>query len=135
MAASMRAPRELASFQVWPALAYALALLVMGSLPVAPPGAAEVSDKTVHSVAFGLLAMLSARAFLHLDPRASRSAALARGFAAAVIVGGALELWQALLPYRSCELLDWAADALGAALAVVLLGIAWSVFRRGRAPQ
>jgi VanZ family protein len=107
----------------------------MGSLPVAPPGAAEVSDKTMHFVAFGLLAMLSARAFVYLDPRASRLAALARGFAAAVIVGGSLELWQALLPYRSCELLDWVADSLGAALAVVLLGMGWWVFWRRRPPQ
>ena len=134
MSAPKRVRRDLASFQVWPALAYAAAILVMGSLPVAPPGAAEVSDKTMHFVAFGLLAMLSARAFLHLDPRASRKAALARGFAAAVIVGGALELWQALLPYRSCELLDWVADAFGAALAVVLLGTGWALSRRGAPP-
>ena len=134
MAAPKRALRDLASFQVWPALAYAVVILIMGSLPVAPPGAAEVSDKTMHSVAFGLLAMLSARAFCHLDQRASRSAALARGFASAVAVGGALELWQALLPYRSCELLDWAADTLGAALAVVLLGSGWAL-SKSRAPK
>jgi VanZ family protein len=134
MAAPKRALRHLASFRVWPALAYAVVILIMGSLPVAPPGAAEVSDKTLHSVAFGLLAMLSARAFVHLDPRASRWAALARGFASAVAVGGALELWQALLPYRSCELLDWVADAFGAALAILLLGTGWALWK-GRAAK
>jgi VanZ family protein len=36
-----------------------------------------------------------------------------------VLLGGALELWQALLPYRTCEFLDWVADALGAALGVL----------------
>jgi hypothetical protein len=35
-------------------------------------------------------------------------------------VGGALELWQALHTYRTCEFLDWVADGEGAAVAVAL---------------
>jgi VanZ family protein len=120
------------SFRVWPALAYSSFILVMGSLPVAPPGAAEVSDKTLHFVAFGIMAVLACRALSQLDPGASRPVLLGRGFGAAVLIGGALELWQSLLPYRSCELLDWIADSLGAGLGVAALALVWAL-RKPRA--
>jgi VanZ family protein len=54
-----------------------------------------------------------------------------RGFAASTALGALLELWQAFLPYRSAELLDWVADALGAALAALLLVAFWRLAERG----
>jgi VanZ family protein len=98
---------------------------VVGSLPMAPPGAEHVSDKTLHAIAFGIFAWLASRAVRVLRPAGSRAGALLAGFAASVALGGGLELWQMLLPYRSAEWLDFLADALGALLAVALAAIVW----------
>jgi VanZ family protein len=112
-------------------VAYAAALLVLGSLPMGPQQTAGLSDKTLHFIAFGVLAWLCWRALRELRPDAPVWLPLLGGFTASVLCGGVLELWQALLPYRSCELLDWVADALGALLAVVLTGVVW-LFSRVR---
>ena len=99
---------------------YAAALLVLGSLPMAPTQAARLSDKTLHFIAFGILAWLCWRALRELRRDAPIWLPLLGGFTASVLCGGLLELWQALLSYRSCELLDLVADALGALLAILL---------------
>jgi VanZ family protein len=121
------------SFQVWPAFLNAIAILVVGSLPMAPPGAEKFSDKTLHAIGFGIFAGLAARAGRALYPRAPQSKVLFVGFAASALFGGALELWQALLPYRSAEFLDFAADALGALIAVLLTAGLWQL-ARAKAP-
>jgi len=120
------------SFRVWPAALDALLILVIGSLPVAPPGTQRFSDKTLHCIAFGILAWLASRAFRHLSPEAP-ARALVRGFLASVALGGGLELWQALLPYRSSELLDFVADAIGALIAVLITAGVWQL-TRAKAP-
>ena len=99
---------------------YAAALLIVGSLPMAPPASPQLSDKTLHFIAFGILAWLCWRALRELRPDAPSWLPLLGGFAASVSCGGVLELWQGLLSYRSCELLDVVADALGALLAIIL---------------
>jgi VanZ family protein len=116
------------SFRVWPAALDAALILVIGSLPVAPPGAERFSDKTLHCIAFGIFAWLACRAFRHFSPEAS-GRALAFGFAASVALGGGLELWQALLPYRSSEFLDFVADALGALIAMLITAGVWQLTR------
>jgi VanZ family protein len=121
------------SFRVWPALLDAALILVMGSLPMAPPGAEKVSDKTLHAIAFGIFAWLASRAARFLRPAGSSANALLAGFAASVALGGGLELWQMLLPYRSAEWLDFVADAVGALLAVALTAVGWQL-RRAKAP-
>jgi VanZ family protein len=58
------------------------------------------------------------------------------GFLVSVAVGGALELWQALLSYRSCELLDWVADSIGALLGAGLYaGVQHVLGPRARAAE
>jgi VanZ family protein len=94
-----------------------LAIFVVGSLPGAPPVARELSDKAQHAIGFGLLAWLWCRALHRLLPSSSLGGVALGGFGVSVGVGGLLELWQALLSYRTCEFLDWIADAMGAALA------------------
>jgi len=107
---------------------------VIGSLPVAPPGAEKFSDKTLHCIAFGLFAGLACRALRYLSPGAPVRA-LWGGFASSVALGGGLELWQALLPYRSAEFLDFAADALGALIAVLITAGLWQLTRaKARVP-
>ena len=120
---------RLRSFRVWPALLDAALILVVGSLPEAPPGAEKVSDKTLHAIAFGIFAWLASRAVRFLRPEGSPAGALLAGLAASVGLGGGLELWQMLLPYRKAEWLDFVADAVGALLAVALTGVVWRVGR------
>jgi len=110
----------------------ALLILVIGSLPVSPPGTGRFSDKTLHCIAFGIFAWLACRAFRYLSP-AAPARALLRGFASSVALGGGLELWQSLLPYRSAELLDFVADALGALVAVLITAGVWQL-TRAKAP-
>jgi VanZ family protein len=100
------------------AVLYVLAIFVVGSLPAAPAVARDMSDKLQHAVGFALLAWLWCRAFRALRPTSSLSRLALGGLLVSVGVGGALELWQALLSYRTCEFLDWVADAVGALVAV-----------------
>ena len=119
------------AFQVWPAAVCTLLILVLGSIPQGPPGPQQLNDKTLHFIGFGVAAALWCRACRHLWPDAPTRVAALRGFAMSTALGALLELWQAFLPYRSAELLDWVADALGAALAALLLTAFWRLAERG----
>lgn len=121
------------SIRVWPALLDAALILLVGSLPMGPPGADKVSDKTLHAIAFGIFAWLASRAFRFLRPSGPSSRALLAGFTASVALGGGLELWQMLLPYRSAEFLDFVADAVGALIAVAFTAVVWQL-QGARAP-
>ena len=133
---SAPSPRRLWwSWHVWPALLDAAAILVVGSLRSAPPGAEHFSDKTLHGVAFSIFAWLAVRAIRFVRPAWPVSRVLLAGFLASSALGGGLELWQGLLPYRDSEFLDFVADAIGAAIAMLLTGAAWQLLRpRASAP-
>lgn len=121
----------LLSFQVWPAWVYTLLIFVLGSLPSPPPGPARLDDKALHLLGFALLAGLFCRALRHLRPGLGALEVLLGGFAGSMSLGAALELWQALLTYRSCELLDWVADSVGAAIGATV-SVTWSWLWRAR---
>lgn len=108
------------SWELALAVLYVLAIFLVGSLPGAPRVTQGVSDKLQHAVGFALLAWLWCRALRRLRPQSSLARAALGAFLVSTAVGGALELWQAVLSYRTCEVLDWVADALGAAVAVGL---------------
>jgi VanZ family protein len=109
-------------------------IFVVGSIPQGPPGPQSLNDKVLHFIGFGFAAWLWCRACRYLAPAASEATAALRGALASTALGGVLELWQALLPYRSAELLDFVADALGAALAALLTAAFWRLSRRGALP-
>lgn len=104
----------------------ALAFFVIGSLPASAASSPAISDKLLHLLGFGLLAALWCRALGRLWPAASISTVALGGAAVSSALGGALELWQGMLGYRSREWLDFCADVLGAALAA----LAWAVWQR-----
>src|SRR3954453_13996825 len=81
-----------------------------------PPG---LSDEVLHFTGYALMSA-GAVGFCHEPRRLGLPALLAAG------VGGAVEIAQAFTPDRSPELLDFAADAAGAALGW-LLALAWLV--------
>jgi VanZ family protein len=110
--------RAWASLDVLAAALYSAAIFVIGSLPATPAVARGVSDKIQHALGFALLAWLSCRAVRRLRSSWTLPRLLVSSAAFSILIGGALELWQGLLGYRSCELLDWVADGLGAGIGV-----------------
>jgi VanZ family protein len=106
---------------VLPALLYLAAIFYGGSIPLrAPPIDIGLSfDKLLHLLVFGGLQVLLVRA---LRPgRLSFASKNWFAVAAASGIGLLLELYQATLPHRSAELMDWVADTLGALLAAALV--------------
>lgn len=91
----------------------AVFLFIVSVIPV-PEGGPEIPyfDKLVHLCEYFLFAWLLARAF-RAGPRAFRNA-----WSMAVGYGIAIELVQAMIPWRSAELLDAIANAIGAALGI-----------------
>ncbi len=115
---------------LWASICTAL-FFVAGSLPAGPGGSQGSLDKVLHAVGFGLLAGLWCSALAELRPRLGLLLPAAGGFLASSAFGGLLELWQGRLGYRSCELLDWIADMVGA----FAVAGAWAAWRaRGRGP-
>jgi VanZ family protein len=131
-----RPGRAWASIDVVVAGLYALAIFVVGSLPATPAVARDMSDKLQHAVGFALLAWLMCRALRRLGSNWALPRLMVYGALLSIALGGALELWQGLLAYRSCELLDWVADALGSAIGVAIhAGLVVVLGRRPRAAQ
>jgi VanZ family protein len=114
------------------AVSWAAAIAVFGVLPTQSTihavsgGRDELSTAAGHFVAYALLAFVLAVALD--DWRLSRRAALGAA-ALAVSLGVAIELVQAPLPYRDCQLADALVDVAGAALGLA----AFSAAARARA--
>jgi len=107
--------RELAAWA--PAILYAVLIFALSSLPRPPPfvpPALLSLDKLLHLAEYAVLGALVARAL-----RAGGWPA-ARVFAGTLLVGSLYgagdELHQALVPERSADVRDWAADTAGTAL-------------------
>lgn len=118
------------------AVAWALVIVSFGVVPThaalqAVAGDGESAAATAgHFAEYALLAFLLAGA-LGGWRRDVRSALL--GGVLAVGLGIAIELVQAPLPYRDCQLSDVAVNAAGAALGLALFSVA-APARRDRAP-
>ena len=101
----------------------AVAVVSIAILSLLPPdrlpGEVAVSDKLLHALAYGVLAVLAVSS--GLGPAAA--------FIAVVIFGLLLEVAQLLSGYRAFEWRDLLADALGATLGIALV----VVLRRVRA--
>ncbi len=106
---------------IWPGVLAALIVVASSRSQIAAPDIANI-DKVGHALVFGLLATLIARnGFV---PRFGWLAVLA------VSLFGVSDEWhQSFTPGRSVEVADWAADTLGAALAVTLYTF-WPWYRR-----
>lgn len=106
---------------VAPALLYLAVLFYFGLTPLQslPGPDFELADKVWHAGAFGGLAGLLARVlgFARRPPLlAARDAVLG-----AIAAGGVLEILQSFTAYRSADLADFLADALGAGVAYAVL--------------
>jgi len=109
------------------AAAWAAALVVFGILPTEgvvhaiAEGREELISSAGHLASYVLLAFLLAVAVD--DWRLSRRAVLGAA-ALAVCLGVAIELVQAPLPYRDCQLSDALVNAAGAALGLAVFSVA-----------
>jgi len=123
MAAFARAWQKPRGFllDVGPALLYLAVLFWFGLTPLKslPGPQFALQDKAWHLVAFGGAAALLARSLGHWGRKALPAARDAA--AAAISLGGLLELLQSLTAYRSADWADFVADSLGAGLAYVTL--------------
>ena len=107
---------------VLPAVLYASALFYGGliHIGVLPEVGFVATDKLLHALAFGGLALLLARAAHFLQPSATLAKKLLRGAAGSSLLGLSLEVCQAFTVYRSGDIWDWIADTVGALLAIGL---------------
>jgi len=95
-----------------------------------PPLPSNISDKPAHALAYAGLAGLVARALGRgLPPRITRLD-LVIGFAICVIYAASDELHQSFVPGRSPDIADVAADAIGAAVALIACW-AWGILSAG----
>ena len=108
---------------VAPAILYVLAIFYAGSVAQGPNFDVRfvAQDKLLHFAGFfGMqLAMFRAVRWKRAESGTARPALLA--FLISSAMGALLEFWQATLPHRSPELLDWVADSAGAGAAALLL--------------
>jgi len=103
---------------------YAAAVAAGSLLPIGTPASTpDLLDKVVHLCEYLVLVWLSAE-WLR---RAGHGHALAAAVVAAVVYGLGLEGVQALIPWRSAELLDVAANTVGACLGAAA---SWGLGRR-----
>ncbi|MEI6634082.1 MAG: VanZ family protein [Chlamydiota bacterium] len=79
-------------------------------------------DKVIHFVEYAIFAFLLYRMFIHSSKTRVITMAAAYTAIVAVAYGGALELYQAFLPYRECSALDFMANCAGVAFT---LGLCW----------
>jgi VanZ family protein len=108
--------------------------LIFGASSLSDPGTLppDVSDKTVHVIAYGVLGALLVRALAggRIEgvtwPRALVAVVLA------TLYGVSDEVHQRFVPGRSPDTMDVLADAAGAAAAAALLVAARAVFVRAR---
>jgi VanZ family protein len=118
---------------VAPAALYVGALFYTGLIRLAqlPEVGFMPTDKLLHGLAFGGLALLCVRAARVFLWRASSGPRIWFGIGMASFFGALLEACQYFVPYRSAELLDWVADTVGALLAAGLLAL-FIRLKRGR---
>jgi VanZ family protein len=101
---------------VFPAAAYVGVIFYTGLIRLGklPEVGFVATDKLLHALVFGGLAILLARAARVLLPGMPVPKRLAVAVLGASFLGALLEVCQLLVSYRSAEFLDWLADTVGA---------------------
>ena len=82
----------------------------------------EISDKVLHAVEYGILALLCYRAFRWAAGPVLARQAVVLAIVTASVYGLTDEVHQAFVPLRDASWQDWLADTIGAALAAVGVG-------------
>ncbi len=122
------------AWAIWPwvlVAAYLAVIFALSSMSNPLPDLTErVWDKALHLTEYGGLGALFALALRASGARGWRAILLAA--VATSLYGATDELHQAFVPNRSCDIHDWLADPLGAALGASAMALALRL-RRPRA--
>ena len=110
--------------------AYMLALFTASSGPGVALPPERNWDKVLHAGAFGVLALLCARALTRGPLRAATWPVLLAACLIAILYGAADEFHQSFVPGRDADVFDLFADALGAFAAAGAIR-AWGIIARG----
>jgi len=107
-----------------PVLAYMAIIFVLSAQSKLPelPMPILSWDKAQHLAAYLGLALVAFRA-ANLMPIAARPGSYVQSFILAALYGASDEFHQKFVAGRSAQVGDWLADALGAALALVILAV------------
>ena len=111
---------------------YWVFICIMTHLPPDKVPKPDVSDKTEHVVAYGLLAGMI---HLCLWPRRWTMLKTASLVLCVALVYGALDEITQPIFGRDCSILDWLADAAGAIIAVMIMTIACRVLPSKAPPE
>jgi VanZ family protein len=79
----------------------------------------DVSDKVLHAVEYGILALLCYRAFRWAAGPAVARQAVVLAIVTASVYGLTDEAHQLFVPFRESSWLDWLADTIGAAIGAI----------------
>jgi VanZ family protein len=112
-----------------PVVAYMAALFYVSSLSSLPTPPSGITDKHEHFFFYGILAALTVRALAHAEWRRISFAIVVGAILIAGLYGVSDEFHQRFVPGRNFDVLDMAADTIGAAAASCALW-AWSIIRR-----
>jgi VanZ family protein len=112
-----------------PAALYAAGIFAASSLSRAPEPPGQITDKHVHALVYAGLSLLTLRALAGGRWQGVTALRCAAAALLAVVYGASDEWHQAVVPGRTADLLDMAADAAGAMGAA---GMAWTAAWLGR---
>ena len=79
----------------------------------------DVSDKVLHAVEYGILAVLCYRAFRWAAGSAVARQAVVLAIVTASVYGVTDEVHQFFVPFRESSWLDWLADTIGATIGAI----------------
>ena len=79
----------------------------------------DVSDKVLHAVEYGILAVLCFRAFRWAAGSAVARQAVVLAIVTASVYGVTDEVHQFFVPFRESSWLDWLADTIGATIGAI----------------
>ncbi len=97
----------------------------LSSQPTIPaPELFPQQDKLAHMAAYAVMGLLAWRSFSHRLPKQAQLAVASIVFAS--LYGASDEWRQSFVPGRNADALDWLADCLGAAMAVLYLWLRFS---------
>jgi VanZ family protein len=120
---------------IWgPPLVAAAAIFVASSVESLPSTPGDLSDSTLHGIAFGTLAALLLRALAGGRWRGVTPAAALAAAGLAMVYGAVDEWHQSFVPGRTPEARDLLADSAGAWIAVLVIWT-WSIIRRPRSAR
>lgn len=129
-------PGPVSWLSLWgPVIAYMAIIFALSSRTVLP-SPLGLNDKVIHFGFYGGLAVLALRATAGGQLAGLSLRAMLAAWAIAAFYGATDEFHQSFVPGRSADVWDLAADAAGAALAVVAFGAFGIIARsRGRSPR